>query len=120
MKYIQNEHELKKSTAHITVEIIEYVPNSVVIKTIMSKSTGSISVMSVDTGEGLREKTSPFDTFAQVIEGKAEILIDGDSIMLHTGQSMIIPAHKTNRIKANERFKMILTIIKSGYDFIEL
>ena len=64
--------ELEKSMAHIIVEIIEYVPNSVVTKTILKKSTGNISVMSFDTGEGLTEKTSPFDTFAQIIEGKAE------------------------------------------------
>jgi len=120
MNNLNKEKELEKSKAHITVEIIEYVPNSVVIKTILNKSTGSISVMSVDSGEGLTEKTSPFDTFAQVIEGMAEILIDGKSIVLNTGQSIIIPAHKTNCIKANVRFKMILTIIKSGYDSVEL
>jgi quercetin dioxygenase-like cupin family protein len=120
MNHPKKELELEKSKAHITVEIIEYVPNSVVIKTILNKSTGNISVMSVDVGEGLIEKISPFDTFVQVIEGKAEILIDGNSVMLNTGQSIIIPAHKTNRIKANVRFKMILTVIKSGYDSIEL
>ncbi|AZA50319.1 cupin [Chryseobacterium carnipullorum] len=109
-------NELEKSTAYITVEIIEYIPNSVVIKTILKKSTGNISVMSFDSGEGLTEKISPFDTFAQIIEGKAEIVIDGQSFLLDTGQSIIIPAHKPNVIKANERFKMILTIIKSGYE----
>ena len=68
--------ELEKSKSHIIVEIIEYMPNSVVSKTIIKKSTGNISVMSFDSGEGLTEKTSPFDTFAQIIEGKAEIVID--------------------------------------------
>ena len=111
-----NSKELEKSKAHITVEIIEYVPNSVVCKTIIKKTTGNISVMSFDTGEGLTEKISPFDTFAQIIEGKAEIVIDGTSILLETGQSIIIPAHKSNLIRANGRFKMILTIIKSGYE----
>jgi quercetin dioxygenase-like cupin family protein len=108
--------ELQKSKVHITVEIIEYVPNAVVIKTILKKSTGNISVMSFDSGEGLTEKTSPFDTFAQIIEGSAEIVIDQVSNVLHTGQSIIIPAHKSNRIKPNGRFKMILTVIKSGYE----
>ena len=65
--------ELEKSKLHIIVEIIEYVSNSVVIKTIIKKSPGNISVMSFDSGEGLTEKSSPFDTFAQIIEGKAEI-----------------------------------------------
>ena len=60
--------ELEKAKPMITVEIIEYVENAVVLKTILKKSSGNISVMSVDTGEGLTERTSPFDTFAQVIE----------------------------------------------------
>jgi len=106
--------EIDKSKAHIIVEIIEYVPNSVVIKTILKKSTGNISVMSFDAGEGLTEKTTPYDTFAQIIEGKAEIVIKGQSNFLVTGQSIVIPAHAPNFIKANGRFKMILTVIKSG------
>ena len=102
--------------AHIIVEIIEYIPNSVVSKTILNKSTGHVSVMSFDLGEGLLEKTSPFDTFAQVIDGKAEIVIEGVSHLLNTGQGMVIPAHRSNIINANERFKMIMTVIKSGYE----
>lgn len=108
--------ELEKSLAHIIVEILEYIPNSVVIKTILRKSSGNISVMSFDSGEGLTEKISPFDTFAQIIEGQAEIVIDGISNLLHSGQGIIIPAHLPNFIRPNGRFKMILTIIKSGYE----
>lgn len=108
--------EIEKSKALITVEIIEYVPNSVVIKTILKKSTGNISVMSFDSGEGLTEKTTPFDTFVQIIEGKAEIVISKISHLLQTGQSIVIPAHASNLVKPNGRFKMILTVIKSGYE----
>jgi len=108
--------DIEKSKSHIIVEIIEYVPNSVVIKTIIKKSTGNISVMSFDSGEGLTEKISPFDTYAQIIEGKAEIVIDSVSNFLESGQGIIIPAHKPNHIKPAGRFKMILTIIKSGYE----
>lgn len=102
------------------MEIIEYVPNSVVIKTIIKKTTGNVTVSSFDTGEALTEKTSPFDTFIQVIDGKAEIVIDGNSNLLDTGQSIIIPAHSRNVIKANVRFKIISTIIKSGYDEVRV
>ena len=108
--------EVEKSKSFISVEIIEYVPNSVVIKTILKKTTGNISLMSVDSGEGLTEKTSPFDTFAQVIDGQAELVINGKSNVLKTGQAIVIPAHAPNLIKPNARFKMILTIIKSGYE----
>jgi quercetin dioxygenase-like cupin family protein len=108
--------ELEKSKSHIVVEIIEYMANSVVIKTIIRKSTGNISMMSFDTGEGLTEKTSPFDTFAQIVEGRAEIVIDKISHFLNPGEAIIIPAHSANYIKPNGRFKMISTIIKSGYE----
>lgn len=108
--------ELEKSTAHIIVEIIEYIPNSVVSKTILRKSTGNVSVMSFDRGEGLTEQTSPFDTFIQIIEGKAELIIDGKSSMLEAGECIIVPAHHSNRIMPNGRFKLISTVIKSGYE----
>lgn len=108
--------EFEKAKAFIIVEIIEYVPDSVVIKTIIKKTTGNITAVSFDSGEKLEEKTSPFDSFIQIIDGKAEIIIDGDSKLLETGDSIIIPAHSPNSIKANDRFKMISTVIKSGYE----
>ena len=108
--------EMEKEKAFITVEIIEYIANAVVIKTILKKSTGNISVMSVDTGEGLTETTSPFDTFAQVIDGKVELVIGDKLHILKIGESIIIPAHTPNHIRPDGRFKMILTVIKSGYD----
>jgi quercetin dioxygenase-like cupin family protein len=108
--------DLEKSKSHIIVEIIEYVPNSVVIKTIVRKSTGNISVMSFDSGEGLTEKTSPFDTFVQIIDGKAEIVIDNVSSHLESGQGIVIPANAVNFIQPNGRFKMISTVIKSSYE----
>jgi quercetin dioxygenase-like cupin family protein len=72
--------------------------------------------MSFDSGEGLTEKSSPFDTFAQIIDGKAEIVIDKVATILQSGEGIIIPAHSLNFIKPNGKFKMILTIIKSGYE----
>jgi quercetin dioxygenase-like cupin family protein len=108
--------EIEAGVAHIVVEIIEYIPNSIVSKTILNKSTGHVSVMSFDSGEGLLEKISPFETFAQVIDGRAEIIIEDRKFLLDTGEGMVIPAHRSNVINANERFKMILTVIKSGYE----
>lgn len=110
----KNDINLKEP--HIMVEIIEYKLNSVVIKTIIKKTTGNVSLISLDIGEGLVEKISPFDTFIQIIDGKAEVIIDNESHLMDTGQGIVIPAHVPNIIKANERFKMIQTIIKSGYE----
>jgi quercetin dioxygenase-like cupin family protein len=108
--------DIEKSRTHILIEIIEYVPNSVVSKTIIRKTTGNISIVAIDIGEALAEKISPFDTYIQVIEGVAEVVIDEKPNILQTGQAIIIPANASNIVKANERFKMISTVIKSGYE----
>lgn len=108
--------EFIRSKAFKAVEVIDYTPNSVVIKSIIKRVTGNVSAVSFDSGELLCGKTSPFETLIQVIEGTAEVVIDDKSNQLETGQSIIIPAHARNTIKANKKFKMLSTLIKSGYE----
>lgn len=107
---------LDKSKVHITIEIVEYEPHAVMIKTIIKKTTGNISIASFDTGEELSEKTSPFDNYVQIIDGMATLAINDKTYNLRLGEGIVIPAHTAHRFNANERFKMISTIIKSGYD----
>lgn len=108
--------ELEKTKIHIVVEIIEYVPNAVVSRTIIKKTTGNITVSSFDTGEELEEKTSPFDIYVQIIDGSAEVTINKNKFQLKSGNGIVIPAHSPHCFNANEQFKMISTVIKSGYE----
>jgi quercetin dioxygenase-like cupin family protein len=100
-------NELEKSKAHIIVEIIEYIPNAVLSKTIIKRATGNITVSSFDAGEELAEKASPFDNYIQIIDGVAQLNIDGKNYRLTLGQGIIIPAHARHRFDANVKFKMI-------------
>ena len=111
-----NFQEVEKSKAISIAQIVEYVPNSVVIKTIIKRTTGCVKIVSIDAGETLTEKISPFDCFIQVIEGAAEIIIDNTPYNVQTGEGIVVPAHSHNTIKANVRFKMLSTTIKSGYE----
>jgi len=108
--------ELEKSKAHIVVEIIEYVPNAVLSKTIIKKTTGNVTAVSVALGEELSEKTIAFDTFVQIIDGAAELIINEKKYLLKLGMGIIIPANKRHYFNAREKFKMITTVIKSGYE----
>ncbi|HEY4876799.1 MAG TPA: cupin domain-containing protein [Puia sp.] len=108
--------ELEKLKVHIVVEIIEYVPHAVLSKTIIKKTTGNITVSSFALGEELAEKTSPFDNYIQIIDGSAEVIINEKKYKLRLGEGIIIPAHAPHCFNANEQFKMISTIIKSGYE----
>jgi quercetin dioxygenase-like cupin family protein len=108
--------ELKKSESHIIVEIIQYVPNAVLSRTIIKKTTGNITASSFDAGEELAERTSPFDSYVQIIDGTAEVFIDEIKHNLKLGDGIIIPAHCTHSFNANVQFKMISTTIKNGYE----
>ncbi len=111
-----NNPEFKKLKIFRVVDMNDYANNSVVMRTIINKTTGNINAISVDQGEQITEKLSRFDHFIQIIEGKAEILVNDQIYNLSSGQCIIIPANSQNTIKANEKFKMISTIIKSGYE----
>jgi quercetin dioxygenase-like cupin family protein len=113
---LANKEGVEQSTPQLIVELVEYVPNSILRKTILKKATGSVTVSSFDSEEALSERISPFSTFIQIIEGKAEIVIAGKSTTLQCGESIIIPAHAAHIVKADGRFKMLQTVIKSGYD----
>ncbi len=110
--------EIEDSQVHTLVDLIEYVPNSIVSSTIVQRITGNIQVIAIDSGETLAEKISPFNTYIQIIEGKAEIVIDNNSNLLIAGQAILIPAHTTNLIRARMPSKLVITTIKSGYEGI--
>ena len=109
---------IEKSQAHIIADLIDYVPHSVVARTIVQKITGNIIAIAIDSGESLEEKISPFDTYIQIIEGESEIVIDNCSTILATGQAIMVPAHAANLIRAKNPSKMVVTVIKSGYEGI--
>lgn len=108
--------EIEKGIRFVLAETVAHVSDSVVSKTLMKKPTGMIGIFSVDSGKALAESTSPFDTFVQVIEGAAEVIIETRATTVEAGQAIIIPAHARRSIAANVRFKILLIVIKSGYE----
>lgn len=92
------------------------MPKAVVSKTIIKRTTGNITVSSFDAGKELAEKLSPFDTYIQIINGNAELFINDKKHLLKLGDGIIITAHTKHYFNANEQFKMLSTVIKSGYE----
>jgi quercetin dioxygenase-like cupin family protein len=107
-------NEFEKSKTFIYKESIEYSEGAIVSKTVLKKETGNISLFAFAKGEALSEHTAPFDALIQVVDGKGEIVIGGESHILESGQSIIMPANITHAVKAVEKFKMVLTMIKSN------
>lgn len=102
-----------KSRTLKTVDLIDYQEGAVVSREIIKRETGTVTVFAFDKGEGLSEHTAPFDAMVQVIEGKAEISISGKKNLVGTGEMIIMPANIPHALHAPERYKMILTMIRS-------
>ncbi len=94
-------------------DLVNYQPNSIVSRSILKKDTGSMTVFAFDKGEKLSEHTAPFDATIQLVEGTAEIIISGKSNILKKDEFIILPANQPHAVNANEKFKMVLTMIKS-------
>lgn len=95
------------------VNLMDYQEQSVVSKTLLEKKTGTVTVFAFGQGQGLSEHTAPFDAMVCILDGKAEISISGNPNILEQGDMIIMPANEPHALKAIERFKMMLIMIKS-------
>lgn len=94
-------------------QLVDYQTGAVVSKTIIKQSTGSVTLFAFDAGEGLSEHTAPFDALVYLIDGKAEITIGGTVNSVKKGEVILMPANIPHALKAKEKFKMMLVMIKS-------
>jgi len=93
-------------------DLVQYVSGSIVSKGIMDRKVGTITLFAFDKGQGLSEHRSPFDAVVQVIDGEAELTIGGEAVKVTGGQIIIMPAGIAHSVKAAEKFKMLLTMIR--------
>ncbi|MDD4985946.1 MAG: cupin domain-containing protein [Dehalococcoidales bacterium] len=94
--------------------LVDYQSGTVVSRTIIGQNAGSVTLFAFDKGQGLSEHTAPFDALAYMIDGEADIAIGGQSIRMGAGEAVIMPANRPHALKAVERFKMMLVMIKDS------
>jgi quercetin dioxygenase-like cupin family protein len=104
--------EFEKNRVFRFGEEISYADGSIVSKNVLKKDTGNISLFAFDKGEGLSEHTAPFDATVMIIDGKAEITVGGEVHLLEQGDSIIMPANIPHALRAVEKYKMVLIMIK--------
>lgn len=93
--------------------LAEYQDGAVVSRTIIDKKTGTVTLFAFAEGQGLSEHTAPFDALVFIADGKAEVTIEGAPHIVGSGEMIIMPANKPHSLKAVERFKMLLVMIRS-------
>jgi len=93
--------------------LIDYAPDSIVSKTILDKPVGTITLFAFDEGQKLSEHTVPYDAVVQVIDGRGRLMIGGKDVIVAAGQIVIMPGSVPHSVAAEERFKMLLTMIRA-------
>ncbi len=102
-----------KAQATNLVNLIDYQEGSVVSRTLIDKKVGTLTLFAFDEGQGLSEHTAPFDAFVYILDGKAEIVISSKTHNVDTGEMIIMPANEPHSLKALEKFKMMLVMIRA-------
>ena len=92
--------------------LLEYAPGAVVSRTLAKSKAGTLTVFAFDQGEELSEHTAPFDAYVQVLDGRAELVIGGESLLPEAGETVLMPANVPHAVRAVERFKMLLIMIR--------
>jgi len=93
--------------------LVEYQTGSIVSRTLIDKAAGTLTLFAFDKGQGLSEHTAPYDAMVYIIDGAAEVTISGKPLAVKQGEMVIMPANDPHALKAPQRFKMMLTMIKS-------
>jgi quercetin dioxygenase-like cupin family protein len=101
------------NVASSLVDLVAYQEASVVSKMLIKRETGTVTLFAFDKGQGLSEHTAPFDAMVCVLDGVAEITISGNLVAVRQGEMLVMPANEPHALKAVERFKMMLTMIRS-------
>ena len=114
----QNKETTKKAVSlskpNNLAGLIDYQKSAVVSRTLIKKKSGTVTIFSFDKGEGLSEHIAPFDAMVLILDGIAEINIEGKPNRVECGESILLPEGKTHSLKAIERFKMLLIMVKSS------
>lgn len=91
---------------------VDYSEGGIVSKQVVKNNSGNLTLFSFDKGQGLSQHTAPFDAVVQILDGEAEVVLDGVPHLLKEGETIIMPANVPHALNAVERFKMLLTMIK--------
>ena len=106
------EQSFKKGVVLNLASLVEYSEGGVISKQLIKSPAGNVTLFSFDKGEGLSEHRAPFDAIVQVLEGVVDIVLDGKTFTLKTGESIVFPANAPHALTAVEEFKMLLTMMK--------
>ncbi|MDK2873560.1 MAG: hypothetical protein PWQ64_1324 [Desulfomicrobiaceae bacterium] len=94
-------------------DLVTYAEGSIVSRTLVKSTAGTITLFAFDAGQNLSEHTAPFDALVQVLDGEGEFTVGGTPHRAGAGQAILMPAHVPHAVGAPQPFKMLLTMLRA-------
>ena len=109
--YIKN---IPFSEPQTLLDLVAYEEGRVVSRTFAQNSALSLTLFAFAAGEGVSTHTAPGDAMVHVLDGEANVNIDGTEMTVGAGQVVVMPANVPHAVTAVKPFKMLLTVVKQA------
>jgi quercetin dioxygenase-like cupin family protein len=106
--------KIEAARAHALAALVDYAEGSIVSRTLVDQDQGTLTLFAFDAGQSLSEHSAPYDAYVNVLDGAAELVIGGESVRASAGEIVLMPADVPHAVRAPERFKMMLVMIRAA------
>ena len=109
---VQTQHTEVAPDKHTLRLMVDYKENGIQAQSLVDKPTGVMKLLAFDRGTRLKGHTSLHDVYLLILEGEAEVTIEGKPFELQAGDTITLPATRPHAVRAKTPFKMLLTMFR--------
>lgn len=91
--------------------LVDCEPGRVNSLTLAQEPGCKVTVFAIPAGEGIGGHSAPGDAMPFVLEGTAEVTINGTPHTVEAGHAVVIPTGAPHAVKAVTDMKMLLTVV---------
>ena len=108
------DHRLDPRTAPASVaDLVDYQDDAIVSRVVLKTPMGSVTLFAFGAGQSLSEHRVPHGALVHVLDGEAAITVDGVAHRLRAGEALLMAPDAPHTVRADSRFKMMLTLLRS-------
>ena len=94
-------------------QTVAYQDGAIVSRKLAASAGGNVSAFAFDAGEELSEHSTPHTALLQVLDGRAQVRVAGVYHTVAAGEAIVLPPNQPHAVRAEVRFKMLLTMLKA-------
>jgi quercetin dioxygenase-like cupin family protein len=109
-----NKAGLNPSEVTVVSGLSDIVPDAIVSRTLVKNKAGTVTFFAFAAGQELSKHSAPFDALVHITDGQAVIVIDDTEYSVGAGELILMPANIPHAVRADNDFKMMLTLLKEA------